>query len=76
MKAAASLLGGLVLAAAAVGPAAAETAIDPAVWQAAGVTAVPPVRVPALTLPDLSGRARHLADLKGRVVMLYFWATW
>ena len=31
---------------------------------------------PAFTLPALDGRQLSLADFKGRVVLLYFWASW
>jgi cytochrome oxidase Cu insertion factor (SCO1/SenC/PrrC family) len=31
---------------------------------------------PAFTLPTLAGLRFSLADFKGRVVLLYFWATW
>jgi thiol-disulfide isomerase/thioredoxin len=31
---------------------------------------------PALTLNDLSGRAHAIADYRGRVVLVNFWATW
>jgi thiol-disulfide isomerase/thioredoxin len=31
---------------------------------------------PSLTLHDLSGRPHTLADYRGRVVLLDFWATW
>jgi cytochrome oxidase Cu insertion factor (SCO1/SenC/PrrC family) len=31
---------------------------------------------PPFTLADLEGKPRALASLKGRVVLLYFWATW
>jgi len=31
---------------------------------------------PPFTLIDLEGKPRALASLKGRVVLLYFWATW
>jgi cytochrome oxidase Cu insertion factor (SCO1/SenC/PrrC family) len=36
----------------------------------------PPKPAPAFALPDLSGRTERLADLRGKVVMLFFWATW
>ncbi len=31
---------------------------------------------PGFTLPDLEGQIQGLDDLKGRVVVLNFWATW
>jgi len=31
---------------------------------------------PALRLPDLDGKAHDLADLKGKLVVVNFWATW
>ena len=31
---------------------------------------------PVFTLPALDGIQRSLADFKGQVVLLYFWATW
>ena len=31
---------------------------------------------PAFTLPALAGLRFSLADFKGQVVLLYFWATW
>jgi len=36
----------------------------------------PPKSAPAFSLPDLSGRTVRLQDLRGKTVMLFFWATW
>ena len=36
----------------------------------------PPKPAPAFELPDLSGQTHRLADLRGKVVLLFFWATW
>jgi hypothetical protein len=36
----------------------------------------PPKPAPAFTLSDLNGKDVHLSDLRGRVAMLFFWATW
>ena len=36
----------------------------------------PPKPAPAFELPDLAGQPQRLADLRGKVVMLFFWATW
>ena len=35
-----------------------------------------PKPAPAFGLPDLAGHTRSLADLRGKVVLLFFWATW
>jgi hypothetical protein len=35
-----------------------------------------PKPAPAFSLPDLAGHTRNLADLRGKVVLLFFWATW
>jgi cytochrome oxidase Cu insertion factor (SCO1/SenC/PrrC family) len=36
----------------------------------------PPRAAPAFTLPDLAGKPVRLEDLKGKVTLLVFWATW
>lgn len=36
----------------------------------------PPKPAPAVSLPDLQGKTHHLSELRGKVVMLVFWATW
>lgn len=36
----------------------------------------PPKAAPAFSLPDLDGTVRSLGDFRGRVLMLFFWATW
>jgi hypothetical protein len=34
------------------------------------------LEAPGFELPTLDGRAVRLGALRGRVVLLYFWATW
>jgi len=36
----------------------------------------PPKPAPGFSLPDLDGRPVRLDDLKGKVVLLFYWATW
>jgi cytochrome oxidase Cu insertion factor (SCO1/SenC/PrrC family) len=36
----------------------------------------PPKPAPAFALPDLEGRQVRLTDLRGKVVLLFYWATW
>jgi cytochrome oxidase Cu insertion factor (SCO1/SenC/PrrC family) len=63
------------------------TAIALALWAGAAAAAPdfsgmrlepydPPKPAPALALPDLQGKTRTLADFRGKVVLLFFWATW
>jgi hypothetical protein len=35
-----------------------------------------PVSPPPFSLPDLGGNSRHLAEQRGRLVILYFWTTY
>ena len=68
-----SLLPALALAAAT----AAGAAVLAADFGAAGVQAYEQTRpAPEFALPDLEGGSLRLADLRGKVVMLFFWTTW
>jgi hypothetical protein len=35
-----------------------------------------PKPAPAWALPDLGGHTHRLDEMRGKVVMLFFWATW
>jgi cytochrome oxidase Cu insertion factor (SCO1/SenC/PrrC family) len=63
----ATLVAGPALGAAAAGPDFAALDLEPY---------EPPKPAPAFSLPDLTGRTWSLADLRGKVVLLFFWATW
>ncbi|MEX2223914.1 MAG: TlpA disulfide reductase family protein [Candidatus Rokuibacteriota bacterium] len=41
-----------------------------------GLVAVPGERPPAFSLPKVDGGKMALGDHKGKVVLVYFWATW
>ena len=36
----------------------------------------PPKQAPAFALPALDGRTVRLEDLRGKLVLVFFWATW
>ena len=36
----------------------------------------PPKPAPAFALPALDGRTVRLEDFRGKVVLIFFWATW
>jgi cytochrome oxidase Cu insertion factor (SCO1/SenC/PrrC family) len=66
-----SVLFGVVLASAAINAAAAELAPP------AGLTApAKPTRLPAFNLSTTAGGAVASDDLRGKVVIARFWATW
>jgi cytochrome oxidase Cu insertion factor (SCO1/SenC/PrrC family) len=35
-----------------------------------------PLPLPDFSLEDLSGKMVHIKDYRGKVILLYFWATW
>jgi hypothetical protein len=66
-----SVIFGVVLAAAVINAAAAE--LSPP----AGLTApAKPTRLPAFNLPTVAGGTLRSDDLRGKVVIARFWATW
>jgi cytochrome oxidase Cu insertion factor (SCO1/SenC/PrrC family) len=36
----------------------------------------PPKPAPGFALPGLDGKVMRLADFRGKVVLVFFWATW
>ena len=47
-----------------------------ATGESTGITMDPAVPAPAWSLKDLTGKTIQSSDLKGKVVILDFWATW
>ena len=73
----AAILGLLVVARSECSPPDTKPGIDGSVWQAAGILPFPqPAQAPPLRLSDLSGKTVDVRQLRGRLVMVYFWATW
>jgi cytochrome oxidase Cu insertion factor (SCO1/SenC/PrrC family) len=55
----------------------AEPAVEASAWRAAGITPLPGgLQAPPFHLDDLSGKTVDIQQFRGRLVMLYFWATW
>ena len=46
-------------------------------FSAVGLQAYQPLKpAPAFALPDLDGKTTRLEDFRGKVLLLFFWATW
>lgn len=66
----------VALAAAVVLTAAAVAAAAPD-WESLAIQPYePPKAAPAFSLPGLDGKTQTLESLRGKVVLLFFWATW
>ena len=55
-------------------PAAADS-VEDRLWDLQ-IIPLDPTPAPAFTLVGLDGKRASLSDFRGRVVLLYFWATW
>jgi cytochrome oxidase Cu insertion factor (SCO1/SenC/PrrC family) len=50
---------------------------DDALWRAVGASRIlADLEAPAFALRDLAGQVVELKELRGRVVLVYFWTTW
>ena len=75
------MIGALVLAALVGTWFPASVGLDPLpetdLWRAAGVVrASSPRAAPPLELADLAGQRVTLRQLRGRIVLVYFWGSW
>lgn len=71
----ARLLGALLIIFGLAAPAAASDDID-RLLRELKLVALPGERPPAFSLPRIEGGKTSLAEQKGKVVLVYFWATW
>ena len=56
---------------------AAQTVAAAPNWAALKAEPYEPTKpAPAFALPDPDGKVTRLEDLRGKVVLLFFWATW
>ncbi len=53
-----------------------STGVRADTWRKAGIERIGPSEAPGFVLMDVMGREFSLEDLRGRVVVLNFWATW
>jgi cytochrome oxidase Cu insertion factor (SCO1/SenC/PrrC family) len=50
---------------------------DDALWRAVGASRLSAVvEAPPFALKDLAGKVVDLKELRGQVVLVYFWTTW